>query len=719
VKGVPRRILESAAHDLNPVPMAKSVWDAAKSSRFGSPELLLRLLAPLVQAQGAQFGKAKTAFQEGRMSEAVGYTGAGLMPVIGPAAARAGETMGSGQVPEGIGQLLALLAGLGLPKAAQAVKSNVAIPPMVTPRPEVAYGLKAGIPVDLATATGNRFVKGLQAATEHTPIGGLVEKSAAADTSAALTAEAQRLANQSLPRAISPDIAGTMLQKSLEAKAKTHMGEANTAYGKLRELEGSPEASALVNARTGAIDLPGVSAAEVAEVRRMLAELEEIQYTRRGMAETAGQGSTKEWTAGHRNANVYADVMREANSPIPAVELRGRLEAVLNGEPPNVWFKRAVEVARKRLAGDRSVHQPLLPPDAGTAGLETHAPMQAPVDLRPVKAKLAPIAQELEGQLSPLKGLPTGMRLSGADQATSTTLLNVRRLMELPDLAPASAVDPLLSSLKRYVGGADSALARTRGQGIVAGAIRELEGQLAESLAKIGPEATEALAAGRTATKAKYATLEARKGLGKEPVRAFRKLVQPGDANLAQLQTIAQMKPQVLPVMGRAVLDSWFDLATKDRGFQHAARLRANWQKLGPKTKELLFRDPAYIKDLDAFFTLAAELTTEFNPSRTALVGTAAGSVGGLLVNPVPTIAAILGAGGLAKAMHSPAFVKALVTGMRLPARAGAQKAAALEQAVVLGREAAAGAGAVPSLAAERPDEPGTPTRSPSGSRQP
>lgn len=63
--------------------------------------------------------------KQGRYSEALGHGAAALLPVIGPAAAQAGEAIGSGDIAGGAGQATGLLAPFAAPAAIGAVK-NVA-----------------------------------------------------------------------------------------------------------------------------------------------------------------------------------------------------------------------------------------------------------------------------------------------------------------------------------------------------------------------------------------------------------------------------------------------------------------------------------------------------------------------------------------------------------------------------------------------------------------
>jgi len=123
--------------------------------------------------------------------------------------------------------------------------------------------------------------------------------------------------------------------------------------------------------------------AELTELRRMLAELDEVQYTARtyrdlkpGERRYAGccreqeyglrsNETNTEGIMGHGNAPVYADIIGQFSPPDSAADLRRLLTAHLNGGRKTVWFDRALYVARLRMEGSREVSAPILPPDAG------------------------------------------------------------------------------------------------------------------------------------------------------------------------------------------------------------------------------------------------------------------------------------------------------------------------------------------------------------------
>lgn len=83
----------------------------------------------IVGQQVEQFQKAGEALEQGSPIEAGGRVLAGALPLIGPAAARAGEAIGAGQTAYGVGQATGLVAPFGAAAAIRRVKPGVAPPP--------------------------------------------------------------------------------------------------------------------------------------------------------------------------------------------------------------------------------------------------------------------------------------------------------------------------------------------------------------------------------------------------------------------------------------------------------------------------------------------------------------------------------------------------------------------------------------------------------------
>lgn len=112
------RFVSNAGAMLNPVTAVKGI-----ASAVAHP---IDTAKAVYGMQADQFGKARDAFSEGRYSEAIGHGAAGVVPLLGPAAASAGEQIAGGDVAGGLGAGAGLLTGAALAgPAARAVGGAV------------------------------------------------------------------------------------------------------------------------------------------------------------------------------------------------------------------------------------------------------------------------------------------------------------------------------------------------------------------------------------------------------------------------------------------------------------------------------------------------------------------------------------------------------------------------------------------------------------------
>ena len=101
----------------------------------------------LIDAHAAQLDKAKSAYTDGRYSEAVGHLAASALPIVGPAAANAGERIGSGDVAGGLGEgagLVGAVEGPRLVKGAATGVNTVATKIAESPGAQNAIGATGG-----------------------------------------------------------------------------------------------------------------------------------------------------------------------------------------------------------------------------------------------------------------------------------------------------------------------------------------------------------------------------------------------------------------------------------------------------------------------------------------------------------------------------------------------------------------------------------------------
>lgn len=311
--------------------------------------------------------------------------------------------------------------------------------------------------------------------------------------------------------------------------------------------------------------------------------------------------------------------------------------------------------------------------------------MALPVDLRPVKAGL----RELYDEITEL--MPTGR------QQYEPGLKALQNIMDADDFMPAVRLDKNLSAIKKLARGAghgeQMAELRSPAQGAAAHAVQYLEDAVQRAIAQAGPEAVAARDAGRAATRAKAAAGDVLKRLREEPVQAFDQALYREDRGIKQLREVATLAPGEMPKIGRAFLEKLIEKATAKGGFGREQGLFTAWENLGPETKKLLYPNPRLRRDLDAFFRLAVKATEEPNTSSTSyqvLLGSQ-----GLSILASPYTGDFTGAlvqipaGALAKLLYSPGGVRLLSEGLKVPTMPPAQAANVIAQLQRLGERAA------------------------------
>ena len=96
------RFVSGVGEMVNPVSLAKGVYQAITSP--------LQTLGQIDQSLHQQWDKAGQDWKQGHYSEAAGHAVAGILPIVGPAAAESGEQIASGDIAGGVGKGVGLLA---------------------------------------------------------------------------------------------------------------------------------------------------------------------------------------------------------------------------------------------------------------------------------------------------------------------------------------------------------------------------------------------------------------------------------------------------------------------------------------------------------------------------------------------------------------------------------------------------------------------------------
>lgn len=274
-----------------------------------------------------------------------------------------------------------------------------------------------------------------------------------------------------------------------------------------------------------------------------------------------------------------------------------------------------------------------------------------PVDMRPVKAALAPIEAEISQRMTP------------AQREIDPALNAIRNILNRDDYLPTSVADKDLSYLKKIQrGDAADPVKRVAGQ-----AIDALDQQVQDAVSAAGPDAVAALSEGRAATIDKYGARDVLDSLRDEPVQAFNQALWKNDAGIDQLRAVQKYAPSEMPKLGRAFVDDLVNQATAEGDFNKQASIWSKWQSLGPETKKLIFSDPKLVSNLDNFFLLAKKMGQNPNPSGTGHVLSMATQGGLLVMEPHIGVPIEIGASALSKMLHNPTAVRALTEGIRVP----------------------------------------------------
>lgn len=195
-----------------------------------------------------------------------------------------------------------------------------------------------------------------------------------------------------------------------------------------------------------------------------------------------------------------------------------------------------------------------------------------------------------------------------------------------------------------------------------------------------------------------------------EPVGAFRGLTGTADSDIAHLRDVIRHAPDEAGKIGRAVLDGIQDEARAKTGnFEITATQAATWEKLGPETKRLLYRDPVYIKELDRYFANIRRMSERANPSMSAVVGAnmlgASTAVTSAVTGHLAAIPILASGYAVSKLLHTTTGVRLLSEGLRLPTKSAAAVAQYTARVnAVLGKDAPA---AAPVLAKDGDQAPG------------
>lgn len=220
-------------HALNPVEWVKGLYGMASD------------LVGTAKGMGATheriYREAESAFKRGDYLTAgrkfVNY----LTPIVGPIVDRSADLMAEGKYGKGAGAMVGFGAQLAVPAAVSRIP-GVRIPMAprnvnAAERAAVDFGMREGIPVDAATATGNTAMRGAEWLADRTLGGSIVGGKARQAQAESFARVGERLADRANPVPVTAEQAGQGVRDAVSARASRLNADATVAYDRLRALE--------------------------------------------------------------------------------------------------------------------------------------------------------------------------------------------------------------------------------------------------------------------------------------------------------------------------------------------------------------------------------------------------------------------------------------------------------------------------------------------------
>jgi len=319
------------------------------------------------------------------------------------------------------------------------------------------------------------------------------------------------------------------------------------------------------------------------------------------------------------------------------------------------------------------------------------ADVPPPLSVNLEQFRLDPGARKLYRSIQRTRGV--GPPNSSAGMA----LQSLDNLLESDVVLTLSEADKVLSGFKyvqRQMRNGQQ-IPGVQSRQVIDSIVSRLDAMVNAAARRGGPEVVDALSRGRQLWKEKTAAQEFFDALEGEPSAIIGKITRAEDGGINYINTMRQFAPEQLNVAAQSILSklvqSVIDPRLRDTSL-------SSWQKLGPETKLALWKDPAYISDLDNFFQLAKQVKANMNPSGSGYRVATAAHTGTALGGGAGAFLWGEGAAVLSAAINSPAAVNAIVRYLKAPSSQmpGLRERAfaAIQQAAQQWKQAASGRGA-------------------------
>jgi hypothetical protein len=351
-----------------------------------------------------------------------------------------------------------------------------------------------------------------------------------------------------------------------------------------------------------------------------------------GASDIAGSYAIDKYEAGQNTINKMLSVAEDRKNTAQAEHAN---IAAHEADPANV---QNVQVGMKpNPTMDPS--QPDTVPDMKPIGL--------PVDIRPTKAALSPLADEISRRMTP------------AALQANPGYAAIKNILSRPDALPASVAEADLGYLKSILRDSPSAQARR----IAHTAVDSLSQQIEDAVSQAGPDALNSLHNARSSWAEKSAIEETLGSLtngdisGKTgQVDLVNKLTLPNDKSLPQLKQVLAVAPDAADEIGEAYLTNRVFQKASQQGnnFTNPTEAKNLFNQLGPRTRDALFT-PQEQENLNGFLELAKRVTENPNPPNTGIIN-AMVKMGALVSHPIAGGTHFVLGRNLAKILYDPAM---------------------------------------------------------------
>jgi len=522
----------------------------------------------LVNAQTGELRKARDAWNQGDLVTAGARGLAGLLPIVGPAAAQAGEDFGEGRPGAGAAHALELLG----PSAAKL------LPKVVPNSVKVSRSVK-----NVNNAVEERALSSVAPSVRMTP--------------------GQRAGQTGLQQA--------------ERNLRNMPGTATEAEQFYR---GAQE------------DITKEGARRIGQQGQVPGATPQTTN-----AYGAGQAVQEALTDRVSNLKSYADKLYDSTRQTTARNAK------------------EVQVGTKKISGPN----PLATnhPSGWARSVPDMKTLETPVAIAPVRSQLKQVYQELS------KNLPEAKRKN------SPTYRALDELMT-SDITHMNAMefDKFLGAVKSLSRDGNSPLLSTQSQRIARQVIAAGESEFQAAMKDAGPNVLDKLQRARKAVREYHDTADFLSDLRTEPGSLYKNLTTGGDRVQNTLLDLKNKAPKALDTVGRTFLGELMDKATRDGGWARSAGVKADWERLGPETKNTLF-GPKVTESLDDFFRAAKMLNVpEGSPTAGRLaailsygdIGTAIAEFATGIFTGHPLAGAAVGGATLLKTRVQPAILAKL-----------------------------------------------------------